>query len=119
MEFPYELQAKRGEPMPNGLDWLDQQMYIALRYLYASVRHGFISMETGKAEKAKLSGQYIRTRGNDEFGRKWVKHTSEMYKAIELAVNTYSRNKTIENADRVIDAVYGFVRTGEDLSWAE
>ena len=119
MVFPYEQQAMNGEPMPENLDWLDQRMYVALRNLYGSAKSGTISRETGSKEKAQMVSFYNQERENEEFNRKWVKHTVDLWKGIELAVNRYQKNRTLANADDLVKAISGINAPDFNLNWAK
>lgn len=110
MIFFYEQKAMNGEPIPDDLDWLDQKMYVLLRHLYADVKSGVITKETGKADKKKLVASYNMERNREDFDRKWVNHTVNMWKSIEIADSRYRKNKTIENADILSDSILGFVK---------
>lgn len=117
MVFFYEQKAMNGEPMPDDLDWLDQKMYVLLRHLYADVKRGVIVQETGKAEKKKLVSSYNSERNLEAFDRKWVNHTVQLWKGIEIANSRYRKNKTIENADLLSDALLGFVSPNYSEDW--
>lgn len=118
MVFPYEKQAMNREPIPDGLDWLDQKMYLSLRSLYADVQNGTISRETGILDKKKLAVSYQKERENESFNQKWARHTTQLWKGIESAQNSYRKNRTIENADRLSNAIAGFLTEDFNLSWA-
>lgn len=119
MVFPYEKQAMNREPIPDGLDWLDQKMYLSLRNLYADVQNGTISRDTGILDKKKLAASYQKERENESFNQKWVRHTTQLWKGIESAQNLYRTSKTLENADKLSAAVDGFLVPDFNLKWAE
>ena len=119
MVFPYEQKAMRGEPMPDDLDWLDQRMYVLLRSLYADVNRGVITKETGIREKKKLVASYNTDRDNDQFFQKWVNHIVELWRSVECAANCYQRDKTIKNADSLVNAVYSLVSPDFQLEWSK
>ena len=119
MVFPYEKQAMNREPIPDGLDWLDQKMYLSLRNLYADVQNGTISRETGILDKKKLAASYQKERENESFNQKWARHTAQLWKGIEYAQNLYRTSKTLENADKLSVAIDGFLVPDFNLTWAE
>ena len=41
-----------------------------------------------------------------------VQHSVEMLKAVELAANAYAKERTLENADRLYQAIYGVEAPG-------
>ena len=105
--YPYERAAMLAEEMPDGLDLVDQLNFLCLRALYAQVRNGTVSRETGSREKAKLG--YRR----DWWGRKLmireraVESSVRQLRAVELAASAYAKERTPENADRMYRALYG------------
>lgn len=118
-ELWYERQAMNGEPMPEGLNFLDARMYQALACLYFRFNQNAISVEDGKKEKRILIAKYREELENEKFNSKWVAHTVELWKNIELTANAYRTNRTLENADVLVDTVYGLVKPDFELSWAK
>lgn len=101
--FPYERQAMNGEEMPDGLDYPDKVIYLCFRMLYAQLRQGIIDRDTAVREKRKIMREYEGYKFVDQMGQEWVKVIQES----ELARAEYRKNRTIENADRLLDAVEG------------
>lgn len=118
-ELWYERQAMHGEPMPEGLNFLDARMYQALACLYFRFNQNAISVEDGKREKRILIAKYQEELENEEFNRKWVQHTVQLWKAIEAADNQYRTDRTLEHADLLSDTILGLVKPDFDLKWAE
>ena len=118
-ELWYERQAMNGEPMPEGLNFLDARMYQALACLYFRFNQNAISVEDGKKEKRLLIAKYREELENEKFNSKWVAHTVELWKNIELTANAYRTNRTLEHADVLVDTVYGLVKPDFELSWAK
>lgn len=110
MRFPYEQEAKRGEPMPEGLGWAEQAGYQALANLTARYRAGAISAEQARTESAEIDRAVM----NGYTHERYIKHVAELYRDIEWAAMQYKDNKTIENADRMLDVIYGFLRYSEE-----
>lgn len=118
-ELWYEWQAMNGEPMPEGLNFLDARMYQALACLYFRFNQNAISVEDGKKEKRLLIAKYREELENEKFNSKWVAHTVELWKNIELTANAYRTNRTLAHADVLVDTVYGLVKPDFELSWAK
>ncbi len=101
----YETQAMSGEEMPSGLDYPDQVMYLSLRLLYDSYRRKIIDRETATAEKKRLLDNYRCYKFNWENGERWT----EIIKATEAARTEYRKDRSLENADKLLQAVEGVV----------
>ena len=48
----------------------------------------------------------------DSFDEKCLRHTRELWKNIEASGSAYARDRTVENADRFHEAVYGMKPKG-------
>lgn len=107
MVFQFEKKAFNGEPMPDGLSLPDQCAYRFLSSLYRDIRAGAITKDQAAVEKGKMTYQYSIVVGLfqnwREMGEKWTQH----YKNMEGAANRYAKERSLENADRLYQAVYG------------
>lgn len=106
MELPYERSAMRGDPMPAGLSMPDQAMYQGLSFLYARYREGRISREDAAAEKRSMLSErekMLRWEGLS-------KHSAEFFKTVEWYASHYRKERTMGSADKLVDAVDGFLR---------
>lgn len=101
--FPYESQAKDGDELPPGLEYPDQVLYLCFRMLYAQLRMGIINRDTAIREKKKLLKEYEAYLYVDQMGKQWV----EIIKGTEVARSEYRKNRTLENADRLLFAIDG------------
>lgn len=101
--FPWERKAMNGEEMPDNLEYPDQILYLELRSLYDHVRRGIITRDTAIIEKKKLLDQYRLYKFNDEVGKSWV----ASIKATEFARAAYRKERTLENADKLLAAIEG------------
>lgn len=101
--FPYERQAKDGDEMPKGLEYPDQVLYLCFRMLYAQLRMGIIDRDTAVREKRKLLREYEQYKFVDERGKEWV----QKIKNTEIARSEYRKNRTLENADKLLFAIDG------------
>lgn len=100
-EMPYEKQAMNGDPLPIGLEYPDQILYLGLRLLYKSYRMGFVSREQATEEKRLLLTEYDKALYRHSMGQHWV----DLVKRIEVFTWRYRKNKTIENADLLLDVI--------------
>ena len=107
MEFPFEREAMRGDPMPEGLRIYEQAAYQALRYLYAMYHRKAISREDAAREKNQVRFQYDRAKADFEANRRNLLAHARMWKEIEEAANRFGQERTMENAEAFVQAVYG------------
>ena len=98
-----ERQARDGNEMPEGLEYPDQVIYLCFRMLYAQLRQGIIDRDTAIREKKKLLKEYEHYKFVDQMGKEWV----QIIKDTEMARSDYRKNRTLENADKLLIAVDG------------
>lgn len=113
--FEFEHQAMNNEPLPDGLSMEDQLLYLCLRNLYASFRSRAIAKEQGAEEKGKLlyeHGRRIRLR---DLRLKGSKHTAAMWASIGRYTAEYRKERTLENADKLLGAIEGHVHKWEEF----
>ncbi len=103
LELPYEKIGMSGGEMPKGLEYPDQILFMELRLLYDSYRRKLIDRETATQEKIELLRIYEAHKIVDKMGKEWV----DQIKRTELARATYRKEKTIENADKMLACVEG------------
>ena len=106
MKYAWEQQAKKNEPMPEGLSLTDQMAYQTLAELAARFKLGAVSAEQAKRERSELDKAYaIRLAG--DAAAKWM---TDFRVKIELAHARYRKDPTPENAKILSDVIDGFVR---------
>lgn len=103
LELPYEKIAMSGGEMPKGMGFPDQVLFLSLRLLYDSYKKKIIDRDTATREKAELLREYEAFKIIDGMGNLW----SEQIKRTELARAAYRKEKTIQNADKIIDCIEG------------
>lgn len=103
LELPYEKIAMAGGEMPKGMEYPDQILFLELRLLYDSYKRKMIDRETATREKVELMRTYEAHKIVDRMGKEWV----EQIKQTELARASYRKDKSIENADKLIACVEG------------
>lgn len=103
LELPYEKIAMAGGEMPKGLEYPDQILFLELRLLYDSYHRSLIDRETATREKVELLRTYEAHKIVDKMGKEWV----DQIKRTELARAVYRKDKTIENADKLLACVEG------------
>ena len=100
--------AMRNAAMPDGLSSADQLLFLKFRLLYQTAALGNITLEQGRREKLAILDRYRL----DCFDEKCWRHTRKLWKNIEAAGSAYALNRTVENADRFHEAVYGMKPKG-------
>ena len=101
--LPWEKQAQRGDPMPDGLEYPDQVLYQALAHLYARYRMKTITREQASIEKKKLLEEYELYKFWDGLEKEWV----EIIRLTELARAEFRKNPTVENGWKLIQIIEG------------
>ena len=101
--LPWEKDAMAGLEMPKGLSYPDQILYLELRMLYHQYYQKVIDRETATKEKKKLLDEYRCYQYREEMGNHWV----EIIRLTDLARCDYKKNRTLENADRLIEIIEG------------
>ncbi len=107
-----ERMAKDGNEMPDGLEYPNQIMYLCLRMLYSQLRLGIIDRDAAIREKKRLVREYECYVFQHEMGKEWV----QVIKNTELARAEYMKNPTIENADKLMKAIYRVERKENDYA---
>ena len=101
--LPWEKDAMAGLEMPDGLSYPDQILYLSLRMLYRQYFQKAIDRETATKEKKKLLDEYRCYQYREEMGNHWV----EIIRLTDLARCDYKKNRTLENADRLVEIIEG------------
>jgi hypothetical protein len=101
--FPLEQQAMNGDEMPRGLNSSQQRLYLSLRNLYYAHRNKIIDRETAVREKKQLIRAYQHDCFMDRCGAKSV----AMWRELGGCQNAYRKDRTLENADKLADAMDG------------
>ena len=103
LELPYEKIAMSGGEMPKDMEYPDQVLFLELRLLYDSYKRKLIDRDTATQEKVELLRTYEAHKIVDKMGKEWV----DQIKRTELARAEYRKDKTIENADKLLACVEG------------
>ena len=101
LELPYEKIAMSGGEMPKDMEYPDQVLFLELRLLYDSYKRKLIDRDTATREKVELLRTYEAHKIVDKMGKEWV----DLIKRTELARAEYRKDKTIENADKLLACV--------------
>ena len=104
LELPYEKKIAMADgEMPKGLEYPDQILFLELRLLYDSYKRKLIDRDKATQEKLELLRTYEAHKIVDSCGKEWV----DQIKRTEQARAEYRKDKTIENADKLLACVEG------------
>ena len=103
LELPYEKIAMAGGEMPRDMEYPDQILFMELRLLYDTYKRRLIDRDSATQEKVELLRTYEAHKIVDKMGKEWV----DQIKRTELARAEYRKNRTLENADRLLSCVEG------------
>ena len=112
IELPYEKIAMAGGEMPRGLPEPDKILFLELRLLYDSYKKGIIDRETAKREKVELLRGYDAIKNNGNISME----CADLIRRTEFARAEYRKNKTFENADKLLACVEGGKHYGESAN---
>lgn len=112
MEFPFERDAMKGDPLPNKLDIADSCLYVALKNLYAMYRNKLISRKDAAEEKKRLIYNWTTDKSKIEF----INRDADGLKSkIGSASDEYKNNPCIETAEKLYAAIYNLPENWREL----
>lgn len=71
--------------------------------LYDQLKKGIVTRDAAIIEKRKLLDTYRVYKFNDQMGKEWA----DAIKKTELARAAYRKDRTLENADKLLAAIEG------------
>lgn len=108
--FPWEREAMHGDEMPDGLSMEEQWAYQAIAMLYGRYRLKLVDRATGSVEKGKIKYELGLRQRKAGMQRRLCEWDVKLRKGIEGAISSYRKDRTIENADRLVDVIDGFLK---------
>ena len=100
--------AFNGGPMPDLRSQAQCVLFLALRNLYDYAKRVQMPPEQGRREKSEILQAYKTNRFLEEV----EEETIQMWKKIEIAAAEYAKAPSVENADRLYEAIYRVKRKG-------
>ena len=94
--------AFNGGPMPDLRSQAQCVLFQALRNLYSYARRVQMSPEQGRREKQEIMQAYKINRFLEDV----EEATVQMWKRIEIAAANYAKVPSVENADKLYEAIY-------------
>lgn len=97
-----EDMAFRGEPMPELRSQAQVLLFLHFRNLYDYAKRIQMAPEQGAREKHEILKSYEI----NKFLEDLQEQTNNMWKRVEVAAMEYRKNPSIENADKLLEALY-------------
>jgi len=82
----------------------DCLLWYMLRDIYDRYRNNIITQAEGEAEKQKAMIKYRENKATVESAIAFLRFNSKMWQLTEAARNNYRLNRTLENADALVEA---------------
>lgn len=112
-----KLAAKNERP-DSGMTYIDYLAWYILRDIYRDFKAGLIDRERGEERKRdalsiwECETQKVAQHRDDIF------RVAELWKRVESAANAYRLDRTLDNADKLIYAIYRVMPTKQEDSTA-
>lgn len=100
--------AYKNEPLCEQQKWTlaDRLLWCEYRELYRKYERGAIRKEDAEKERNRIVRQYDANVAEQEMNDRVYDAQAKLWKRIEAAACAYRKDRTLENADAFIDAVY-------------
>ena len=99
--------AYMGDKPDEPMNCAERCLWYAMRDIYRGFQAGSITKEQGDAEKRKAFKQYDLDIGDLLQAKAILARNASMWAEIEIASIAYGMDRTVENADAFMRAVYG------------
>lgn len=100
-------------PVDDTLPMAERILWYSLREIYRNYRDAKINKSEGERLANDALKQYRMDSALLAMQRLQIQHQAEMWRDIERAGSIYRLDKSIDNADAFVDAVYGLKPTGQ------
>ena len=98
--------AAKGERSESGMNYIDHLAWYILRDIYRDFKDGLIDKERGEQRKLEALTIWERETQRTEQCRNDIFRIADLWKRIESASSAYRLDRTIENADKLMEAIY-------------
>ena len=99
--------AKRDEQPTSGMCYIDWLLWYMVRDIYNEHGAGLISAEQGAKRKQSAVRIWEREWECHQRNAAITNRAAELWKSVEEAATAYRKNRTIQNADLLMVAIYG------------
>ena len=93
--------------LPDTASAADRALHATVRLLYWQHKAGYLSAEEGKRLKQRAIVRYRDDIKTQEWATQQQLYIAELWKRIENAANKYRKSRTLEDADKLMEALYG------------
>lgn len=101
--------AAKNEMPESGMTYIDWLLWYMLRDIYNEFSAGMLTKEQGAERKRQAMSIYEKECEHNARTTALYHHVSELWKSVEAAAAAYRKDRTLENADEMMRAVYGFI----------
>lgn len=102
-----ELKARAGEAVPKNIGLAEASLFTGLRGLYWQYDNGVIDIGKAKADKQHLIMLYNQQKERDAMLLHVGQRQCLMAWKVQEANSQYRKERTLENADRLVDILDG------------
>lgn len=100
--------AAYNSTLPNGVMRLPERLlYQTVKCISLQYKAGQLSKQDATDLKANAISDYRADKVEYENGIDAMRRQAVLFKDIELATTAYRKNRTLENADRLLEVLYG------------
>lgn len=103
-----------GEPLEMNMP--DENLFSKMSLIALKYKSGIMTQAQASEEKLKAYSKHARQTTEYKNCIDALQRFGELYKNIELATSAYRKNRTLENADKMLEAIYGAVMRKDDAN---
>ena len=103
--------AARQEMPPDGMTYVDWLLWYMLRDIYRDFKSGKLDAQKGAERKQHSLSIWEKETLRISQLNELADRAGQLWKRVEMAANAYQTDRTLQNADALIHAIYG-VRCG-------
>lgn len=101
--------AAKGVRPQDGLTYYERLLWYELRDIYSDWKNKTSTEEALKARKQDAVSRYDKLRRIERTHSEDMRRVADLFKAIEAVGIAYRKDRTLENADRLMNVVYGLL----------
>ena len=98
--------AARQEMPPDGMTYVDWLLWYMLRDIYRDFKAGRLDAEKGAERKQHSLSIWEKESFRARQLNELADSAGKMWNRIEMAANAYRLNRSLQNADKLIEAIY-------------
>ena len=105
--------AAKGAKPTQGLAYYEWLLWYELRDIYSEWRSQTSTEESLKARKQDAVVRYDKLKRIERTHSEDMRRVAELFQAVEAVGIDYRKERTLENADRLMNVVYGLLGGGD------